>query len=286
LANRFQKGLGGAAQGYAIGGPIGGIVGGLGGLIFGGNDKTPELPELQFSPESLRSYNFSDVNLEQINPEIYKRLMENDAVLQGMRESLASRRQGATANEQRQLSDYLNQQGSAMAGGGLVGTPMGNAMMADAAARMQAQMQDRAFQEYMQMQGNVQNAAQQGFQNYSGAQGNVLDQLQRNKQSSLGMDQLRNQHAMQQYGADQQALADSNAMWGGMLSGGLTGIANQNMMGSGPLFGDLGLGKVKSYFQSPSPPPAYGSIANQGMYRTGVEPMGPGGMGFGNGMYR
>jgi len=273
MANRFQKGLGGAATGYAYGGPVGGLIGGLGGLIFGGNDKVPELGEFEFSPEAMRSYNFADINLEQMNPVMYRKLMENDAVLQGMREQLASRREGATANEQRQKSDYLNQQGSAMASGGLVGTPMGNAMMADAAARMQAQIQDRAFQEYQALQGGVANQQNANMNAWSGAQGNILNQLGANRNAALQMDQLRNQRDMAQYEQDQAALAASNAQWGSMLNNGM------NFLGSGqaPLF-DIGGAAAGAYqygrdlFSGSPKAPYAGSMAPVSGMRTSPTP--------------
>lgn len=239
MANRFQKGLGGAATGYAYGGPIGAGIGGLLGFL-GGSDKVPELGDFEFSPEAMRSYNFADINLEQMNPVMYRKLLENDALLNGMREQLASRREGATANEQRQRSDYLNQQGSAMASSGLVGTPMGNAMMADAAARMQAQIQDRAFQEYMALQGGVANQQNANMNAYAGAQGQVLDQFGRNRNAALQMDQLRNQRDMAQYGEDQAALAASNAQWGSMLNNGMmmAGAGKSDILGLGDKLGE------------------------------------------------
>lgn len=231
MANAFSKGLGGAASGYAVGGPIGAGIGGLIGLL-GGSDDTPQLGDYQFSPGSLKSYNFSDVNLRTMNPELYQKLMQNDQVLHDLQGALAARREGPTANENRQQEEYLNRQASGMAGNGMAGTPMGNAQMADTAARLMDSQRDRAFQEYQQLQGQVAGQANANTGLWQNAQGQAIGQLNNNRQTSLAMDQLNNERQIAQYGQAQQAAQAGNQFWGGLLNGGLGYLGNQqNMQG-------------------------------------------------------
>jgi hypothetical protein len=121
---------------------------------------------------------------------------------------------------------------------------------------------------------NAQNA---NMNAWSGAQGQVLDQFGRNRNAALQMDQLRNQRDLAQYGEEQQALADSNAMWGGMLGGGLQGIAYQNITGQGPLL-DLGGAAAGAYqygrdlFSGSPKAPYAGSMAPVSGMRTSPTP--------------
>lgn len=299
MASRWEKAAGMGATGWSLGGPVGGAIGAGLGLLFG-SDKNPELGEFRFSPESLRSLNFADLDIASMNPELYRKLQQNDLILRDMQGALASRREGMTANEQRQMSDYMNRQGSGMASSGLAGTPIGNAMMADSAARLYDSAKDRAFQEYMQLQGGVANQANANFGNMSAAQANLMNQANANRAASMSRDQLLNDREMAQFQDASQSAANSSQFYGNLLNGGLQGIASQNFTGAGPMLGDLGkgIGQAYSYMRGPAAAPApfvpsgspmtgpsFGYSQQQGPspgFGYGAQPQSPYGFGYGN----
>lgn len=195
MANRAQKGLGGAAQGAAAGstfGPWGAVAGGVGGLfagILGGDDQAPPSMYSDQEIQRLKQYSMANpdfnISLAKENPELYRQLMKNDVLYQDMTAALNERRQGATAQEQRSVQDYMNNQGAGMASSGMAGTPMGNAMMADSYARANDPIFDRIFKEKQAMQAQL---GQQGNANTSQlmqGQGQVLAQQNANRQAAL-----------------------------------------------------------------------------------------------------
>lgn len=238
MANRFEKGLGagasGAGLGMQVGGPLGAAIGGglgaLGGWLFGHGDKTPDLPEFQYSPGSLGSVNFADINLKEQNPELYGQLLKNNQILADMQGELSSRREGPTASENRQMHEYMNQQASALNSNGMAGSPVGNAMMADAAARLQDAQRERAFKEYQSLLGGVQNQAGNMFNMYSGAQGNIANLQNQAIQNAMHRDEFNRAQQMGQYGEAQKAAAAGNQFYGGLLNGGINMLGQANNM--------------------------------------------------------
>jgi hypothetical protein len=306
MANSFEKAAGLGAQGFALGGPVGGLVGAGLGFLFGSDDQ-PQLGDFNFSPDSLRSMNFGDIDLQSMNPELYKKLQQNDYILQDLRQALNERRDAMTANESRQTEDYLNRQASGQASSGLAGTPIGNAMMADSAARLYDQARERAYQEAAGLRQQVSGQANANLAGYANAQGQLINQFNNNRNSSIQMDELRNQRELAKY-QDQQASVNANTnFYGGLLNGGLSGLASQAYTGSGPLLGNWGDGLgaaggwIASQF-SPNQGNPNGFIANHGSipsWNGGAEfpnyypavpsepyAFNPGGHGYGQGMYR
>ncbi len=304
MASRWEKAAGLGATGWSLGGPVGGAVGAGLGFLFGSDDQ-PELGDFQFSPDALKSINFSDLDLESMNPELYKKLQQNDLILKDLQGALAQRREGLTANEQRQQSEYLNSQASGQASSGLAGTPIGNAMMADSAARLNDAARERAYQEAMGLRQAVAQQGQANLQGYGNAQGQLIGQFNQNRQSALAMDQLRNSRDLDQFKDQQQSVNANTGMYGGLLNGGLSGIASQNFTGGGPMLGDLG-GWIGSQFGSSGPQysnspggSVNGYTANHGAIpNIGWQPnyapappqevnwRGPGGQGYGAGLFR
>ncbi len=299
MASKLEKTAGLAGQGFAIGGVPGAAIGAGLGLIFGNSDRTPEIPDFQFSPEALRSMNFSDLDIESMNPELFKKLQQNDLILGDLRQALASRREGQTANEQRQTSDYLNAQASGQSSNGLAGTPIGNAMMADSAARLYDASRDRAFQEYMALQQGVAGQANANLGYYSGAQNQLMSQFNQNRGAALQQDQIRNGREMARFADNQETTNANTNFYGSLLNGGLQMAAGQQYRGSGPLLGNPGDwgSNVSNWFNGPigpnTPSPNgytanHGAIPNWQQINQPQQPQygSPGGMGYGGGMHR
>lgn len=239
----FSKGVSQGAQGAVAGssfGPIGAAIGGglgfLGGIFTGGD--TPDLPDFQYSKESLASPDFQDINIKSQNPEMYAQLMQNQQLLHDMQSHLSQLREGPTASEQQQYHDYMAQQAAGQAGSGTAGSPMGNAMMADSAARLQNAQRDRAFQEYTQMQGQVAGQSNQNINQMYNAQNQVMGQQNANRQASMMRDEYMRQQQMGNYAQAQQAASAQNGFVGGLINAGTGILGHQNdMMNFGAMTG-------------------------------------------------
>ena len=248
MANKYQKGLGGAAQGAAAGASLGSVVPGLGnaagavaggtlgllGGLFGGDDEAP--PSMYSSEEIDRLKKYAMVNpdfnisLAKENPELYRALMKNDIYLKDLQAMYNQRMQGPTAQEQQGVRDYMTQQGSGMASSGMAGTPMGNAMMADAYARQMNPIYDRQFSQQMNLMGQIGQGNQNQFGNLLAGQQGVLAQQNANRQNALGQLQIAQGNQQDIAGFNQGNQFDL----GGALMGGVQayqGIQNANSYG-------------------------------------------------------
>jgi hypothetical protein len=211
MANRLQKSAGLGAQGASlgtmfapgIGTVIGGGLGALAGL-FAGNDKEVTSPL------------FSDINLQTENPELYNQLQQYKASLDQYQKLYNARAGGILPSEKRAMDQQASSVAEQQAGLGILGSSQGNRQQAEANAILRDQIAQRAFQEQQGMAGQL--ASMQGNQY------NMTNQaLQQAMNARMG--QFNNQQA---------DLQSSNQFYGGMLTGGLQGLAsgiNANRLG-------------------------------------------------------
>lgn len=240
MANRFEKGLGAGASGAAVGNMIvpglgaavGGGIGFLGGLL-GGNDPDIPYPEWYLSPDAMRSPNFSDIDLAQMHPELYKKLLENNAMLAEASKAYSQRREGLTDQEQYRMKDDLARSSNRLGAMGLLGGPAGERMLADAASRMRADAEARAYQERLGLMQNMQNAQLQNMNAARGLYGDVLGNQQANAQAALARDQMKMAFEQGKYNSAAGEQAANNQFWSGLFNSGMQGLGNtmnMNMM--------------------------------------------------------
>lgn len=231
MAN-FQGALGGASSGaglgMTVGGPIGagigGLIGGIGGL-FSGNNK-PELKEFEFSPDSLRSYSFADINLARENPDLYAELQRNAMLIKQAEQILAARSMGPTSQESRDMRDTIGGYTNRMAAQGLVGDPIAEAARADMEAKMRERLAAQAYEQRLQGLGQLATMQNQHADNMRMSLSDVMQNKNLGVQQSLNRDQLMNDRYLGQYQADMGGYQSKNKFYGDMFSGGLGMLGN------------------------------------------------------------
>lgn len=199
----------------------------------------PSYPSAKFSPETLESINFSDIKLKEMLPEVYAQILSNQQAINDVMSEASRRREGPTAQQQRQMLDDQNKMASQMATVGMAGTPIGMNVLAGARARMMEDIAARNQAAYAQMLG----LGMQGQQNLVGmtqnALGQVAAQMNANRANALAIDQMRNQASMGQYQADIANRAAQNQFFTGLLGGGLQydlGQRQLDLIASDPRF--------------------------------------------------
>lgn len=187
MANKFIKGVSGATGGAGVGsmfGPIGaGIGAGVGflGGLFSGDD--PDIP----------SKNFSDINLQQDNPELYKQIVQNQAILDQLQQSVNARRSGPTDAERFDLTQQSNQLANRLASNGMSGTPMGEQMMHSQYNQGINALRDHAMNQYMAMQGQLANQGMNLGNLVRGGLQDVQGQNNTNTQRAINQNQASSQ---------------------------------------------------------------------------------------------
>lgn len=238
LGSFLEAGLG-AGAGFAIGGPVGGLMGaGLGGgisnALFGGPGDAPT---------------YGDINLQKENPELWKELEELKAATSEYQSALTRRRSGPTPNEMIQKREAEDQIQAGLANRGLVGSSAGTGLMADAEARLSAQIQERAFQEEQQLM-----AAK------TQAQAQYLNSLQGGLHMAM-------EPRMASYQNDQQEDMAKNQLYSGLFNSGLALYGMNKFYGSNklgppsPEFNPYG-GSPSSQLDKPFSMPNVGSSYN------------------------
>lgn len=202
-------------------------MGGIGALgsIFGRGDPGP-FPDFSMSPEAMKQLSYSGINLERENPELYREIMRNNQMISDAQQILNSRRQGPSPQEQRMMQERQAGAASQMASAGMAGTPLSQLAMQEMDIRGQQAAQERAFQESMGMQQNIQGLAGRGYDMRRGAMQDVMGAQAGNRQNALMMDQARMAHQMAQYQNAQQEAQAKNQMWTGIMGAGFGGAAN------------------------------------------------------------
>jgi len=223
LANKWQKGLGGAGYGAQIGAGVGTIVPGIGTLVGGGIGAGVGFLGglLGGDDEELQSPMFSDINLARDNPELWARIQQNDFQIQAAQRALNSRRAGMTAQEQYGLNDAQSNLGAQQSWRGTLGSSTGVAQQADLEGRLRAQIAERAYKEQLGLMANVQGLHQQQFQD-----------TRAGLQDVMGAMRGQNQNAQ----AEQTA---GNQFWSGGFNSGMNAIGNmQNQNALESIYGN------------------------------------------------
>lgn len=218
----------GAGTGAMIGGPYGAIIGGAaGGLIglFSGSDD-PEYPELSLSPETLQSVNFRDIGLDKINPDLYNEIMRNRAIINETNKYLAARGDGNSPLARRRITDSMQQQEERLGGMGLTGTPAGEAMLADARARLQESASEQAYRDKLLGYQTMSEMGQRGLSNVSNAINSAQQNAQMAHQNALDIDKLRNAAALGRYQGDLENSTAQNQFNSGLFNSGLQNLGN------------------------------------------------------------
>jgi hypothetical protein len=199
-------------------GPVGTVVGGVAGGLLGffsgmasGSDPVPVAPT------------FADISLAKDNPDLFKRLQDQDAIIREARNMYEARRQGMTAQERFSYGDSMARTGESLNRAGLSGSSDAFAIADEQRRRQDAVIADRVFQEKNALYNQYLQQVDRGYNQNRQAIGDVLDQKNR------------------QFSADNQKLADSNAMWSGLANSGLS---------------NLGRG-INMYASQTRPPPQY-----------------------------
>lgn len=227
----LSGGLGGAAGGAATGaafGPwgigIGAGVGGLIGLLSGNED--PVYPGVQLSPEALASVNFRDINLAQMNPDLYAQLMKNNAMLQEASRLYSQKSDSNSPLARRRMTEDATGAAERMQSQGLAGSPAGEAMMADVQARLREQAAAQAYQQQMGAFQQMANLQQQQYGNTANALQMGLGQANQNRNSAIQLDQIRNQQALGKFQNDSAESQAQNQFWSGLFNSGMQGLGN------------------------------------------------------------
>lgn len=242
MAFSFQGALGGAAGGAGIASAFGaspwGVAAGLGGgALLGLTGKSrPSLPQMSFSPDSLKSYSFSDINLSRDNPQMYAELQKNAALIQQAQDILNSRSAGMTALEQRNMQQTMGDYSSRLASQGLIGDPVAEQARADQENKIHQQAAENAYNQRAQMMGQLSSMNQGQLSATQGALGQVMNANEANRQASLNRDALINGRQMQGYQAGMDQYNTQQGMYGGLLSGGLGMVANKYSMDQNQAF--------------------------------------------------
>ncbi len=235
MANGLMRGAGGAAQGAAAGsffGPLGtGVGAGLGflGGLFAG-DGVDELPPWALSPDALKSINFSDIDLKTLNPELYEKLLQNNALLDEYSKAYAERRQGLTNQEERRMRDDTLRSENRLGAMGLAGTGQGEAMMADVTARARDAAMERAYQEKIGLLQGLNQAQGQNFNMSRQAMGDAYGAMVGNRDNAYRGDIANRDYMMGKFENNQNQQAASNQFWSGLFNNGMQGLGNLGNM--------------------------------------------------------
>lgn len=219
-AQRFSSGLGGAGAGATIGSAIapgigtiiGGALGGLGGFLFGGG---PDVPDIQFSPESL-------ARLDEEFPELAAQIRANQILSKDYNTQLSAlaARGGVSASELQQANQQMSQLQAAQSMSGNAGNPMANAMLADAYSRITNPMYDAGFNRLMQGYSTGSQIGQ-GITSQYGQLGQMANAAkQANIQAAMERDAARAGQQMAQYTAGRQDMAGLMQGLGGIAGAG------------------------------------------------------------------
>jgi hypothetical protein len=177
------------------------VLGGLFGL-FSGSDSTPQAPL------------FSDINLQQDNPELYQQLQAQQAVVNQAQAAYTARTRGETAQEQAQYQQMMGQQNQAAGARGMLGTAQGQQAQEAASLNFNNQLNANRMQQQNQLMGNW----QQGQQNLTNA-------TQAGLQQTYNAEMVPYQQAIGQAG-------NQNQLYSGLVGGGLSmlgqGLNNYN----------------------------------------------------------
>jgi len=164
----------GAAAGSAFGPwgtAIGAGIGALGGLL-GFMHHTPQ---------------YSDIDLAKDNPELYKQIQANQALLAQANAAYQARRSGVTASEQMARSQAMAQTQNGLASQGLLGTSYGLSSATDQNNKLNASLQDRIYQEQLGLMQNAQNQGQTVYNQTKGALDDVMAAKQGQSAQQTGL---------------------------------------------------------------------------------------------------
>ena len=246
-----------AGVGFAVGGPGGASTGaGIGGGLVNSRKK-PKIPDIQWGDEAKANYGMGDAwgQIQSQFPELAKQIQAGDLTVKDMARAVDKMQQGPSATEKARANEQMAAQASGMASQGSIGTPMGNAMMADSYSRIMNPMYDAAQQRAMQGYGSLMGARGQQEQAMQGAAAQQLAAMQANRQAAMsraeanaGIDQSRAQLEAGQ-------TAGENQMYGGLIKGGLDYMKPQYDVFGRPVqptgFQGYGLGGVAKGIAAP-----------------------------------
>lgn len=162
MAN-FKSGVGGALGGAGFGAGVGSFVPGIGTAIGAGIGALGGLFGGLFGGDDPESPSYSDIDLAKEDPELYKRIQQNDALIRQYQQAYDMRRAGMTDMEGRGLNSSISQLGSQQANLGLLGTSTGAAQMADYQNQLRGAIQDRAYREQMGLLQGLSGQQNQGY---------------------------------------------------------------------------------------------------------------------------
>lgn len=208
-AQRFSSGLSGAGSGAAIGSmiapgigtAIGAGVGALGGFLFGGG---PDIPELQFSPESL-------ARLDELFPDLAAQIRANQLAYGDMTRAV-SRQSEPLATERLGVAGQMSNLEAAQSMGGNAGNPMAVAQQADLYNRLNAGMYGASAEREMAARSALAQAGH-GIASQYGQLGQMMNTAKgANIQAAMERDAARAGQQMAQYTANRQDL-------GGLMQG-------------------------------------------------------------------
>ena len=221
-AQRFSSGLSGAATGATIGSFVpglgtaaGAIIGGLGGLFFGGG---PDVPEIQFSPESL-------ARLDEEFPELAAQIKANQFAYGDLARAVA-RQSEPLATERLGVAGEMSKLAAAQSMGGMAGNPMAVAQQADLYNRLNAGMYGAAAQREMAARSALAQAGQ-GMAGQYGQLGQMVNAAkQANIQAAMERDAALAGQQMAQYTAGRQDMAGLMQGLGGIAGAGFQAYMN------------------------------------------------------------
>jgi len=218
MSYSFSKGIGGAASGastgFSVGGPIGGVIGGVAGLLGGfGSD----IPDLNFSPEAM-------ARLEQDFPEYALQIKSNQLAYGDLARQVAqigpSQAARNTAREQQDMAQ------SQAAGGGQLGTAMGQQMLAQQENQRNLGLNEQAFNQRLQGMGQLGQMGQ-GLASQYGALGQMQNNArQQNIQNAMERDAAKAGRSL--YGYEQGQQNNQNMMQNILNGGAMVSGAMQN----------------------------------------------------------
>lgn len=236
MAFNGQGAAGGAASGAAVGTAIlpgwGTAIGAVGGGLVGGftGGKRPSLPPLSFSPDSLKSYSFADINLARDNPAMYAELQKNSLLIKQAQDILNARSAGMTALEQRNMQQTMGNMSSRLASQGLIGDPIAEQTRADQENKIRQQAAENAYNQRSQMMGQLSSMNQGQIAGTQGALQSVMNVNLANRQASMDRDAAMAGRQMAGYQAGMDKYGQQQSLYGGLLNGGLGYLGNNYNM--------------------------------------------------------
>lgn len=273
----------GGVGGAFLGGPMGAMAGaslggGLGGMLEAPD--APELSQIKFSPDSLKSYNFDDISLARDNPELYAQLMKNSLLIDQANQILNTRRQGMSPEEQRTLRETKNNMTARLAAQGLIGDPVAEQALADSEAKIRERASAQAYQDKLGAMQMLAGLQQQQYGNLAQGQNAIMGANENNRNASLQRDLAMAGRDMQQFQDQVSQNQGRNQFYSGLLNGGLSMAGNaynqsqmQDFQSAQAARSQANFEKMYGLYNAPAAPTALAPSA----YRP--SPRSPGGMG-------